>query len=346
MHKRHLSPPAFLFSWIFTFILCLTFAPQVKAQDPHFSQFYAAPFSINPAFQGTAPALGKFSFNFRSQWPKVPGEFVTYQTGYEQRFENSGSSLGGWAQLDQAGSAGVQAIQLHLIYAYDLPLSEETAIKAALQLGYGNRNLNHFQLLFGDQLSPFGATGNGTAETGLENINVHYLDVGTGFLLYSENFWAGISGQHLNRPNQSLTEEEDRLPMKISVHAGYKFVNYLPGRSRTKGYSMALNPAIYYSRQGDFQQLDIGANGFIDPVILGLWYRGLPIQSSNNGALVLMGGFRYRGFRFLYSYDTPLGEFATNTGGAHEISTTIELVEIKKRRRRRNRRPSFPSLVN
>ena len=58
--------------------------------------------------------------------------------------------------------------------------------------------------------------------------------------------------------------------MKFSIHTGYKIPIYRPGESRKEGnYSMAINPALYYSQQGDFKQLDAGANLYIDPVIFG-----------------------------------------------------------------------------
>ncbi|NJO03895.1 MAG: type IX secretion system membrane protein PorP/SprF, partial [Bacteroidia bacterium] len=95
------------------------------------------------------------------------------------------------------------------------------------------------------------------------------------------------------------------------------------------------------------RQLDIGANGYLDPVLLGLWYRGVPIQESNNGALAMMAGFKYRQLQFLYSYDLPLSNFVSITGGAHEFSLILLLgdEDLGRRSRRRNSIPYFPSLT-
>ncbi|NJL11907.1 MAG: PorP/SprF family type IX secretion system membrane protein [Microscillaceae bacterium] len=310
----------FLF-WGLSYPLC--------GQDAHFSQFYAAPLSLNPALAGLSPDA-RFAFNFRSQWPKLPGEFVSYQLAYDQGFTEARNGLGLLLQLDRAGSAGVRSLNAQVMYAYTLAF-EQFAVRAGLSLGYGNRNLDYFQLVFGDQLTNLGLNGQPTLENGLENINVNYWEVGTGLLFYTENFWFGVAGHHLNQPNQSLGNDNDPLPRKISVQAGYKFIRYRPGRNRRDGYDFALMPAVYYSQQGDFRQLDLGANVFLSPVIFGLWYRGVPVSQSYNGALVAMSGFKYQGFRFLYSYDLPMGRFASATGGAHEISLALQLGEWEKK---------------
>jgi type IX secretion system PorP/SprF family membrane protein len=318
-----------------------------QAQDTHFSQFFASPLYVNPAFTGTTPQ-GRFTFNYRTQWPNLPGEFVTYQVGYDQSFDKSRSSLGAYAILDKAGSAGVRSTHINVIYAYTLPLGQDIALKSGFQMGYGSRTLDYYKLVFGDQLTETGLTKSFSEENGLENLNINYLDASAGFLLYGEKFWMGVSGQHLNRPNQSITEIPEKLSMKLSFHAGYKLVKYGHGRNKRDGYSMALNPAIFYSRQGNYQQLDIGANGFIDPLILGFWYRDVPIQKTYNGAVVLMTGVFYNGFQFLYNYDIPVGRFAGITGGAHEISLYIQVGDLQTRQkyRRKGKMPFFPDLIH
>ncbi|WP_417266065.1 type IX secretion system membrane protein PorP/SprF, partial [Brumimicrobium sp.] len=47
------------------------------AQDPQFSQFYANPIYLNPAFAGSH-GCPRFAVNYRNQWPALSGTFVTY----------------------------------------------------------------------------------------------------------------------------------------------------------------------------------------------------------------------------------------------------------------------------
>ncbi len=46
------------------------------AQDPEFTQFYANPLYLNPAFAGTA-RCPRICLNYRNQWPGITGTFVT-----------------------------------------------------------------------------------------------------------------------------------------------------------------------------------------------------------------------------------------------------------------------------
>ena len=45
----------------------------LKAQDPQFTQFYANPLYLNPAFAGTA-RCPRICMNYRNQWPNLSFE--------------------------------------------------------------------------------------------------------------------------------------------------------------------------------------------------------------------------------------------------------------------------------
>src|SRR5436190_15515671 len=49
----------------------------LKAQDPHFSQFFASPLTLNPAFTGKFSGSWRLSANHRDQWPSIPKAYVT-----------------------------------------------------------------------------------------------------------------------------------------------------------------------------------------------------------------------------------------------------------------------------
>src|SRR6185295_17434324 len=56
------------------------------AQDPEFTQFYANPLYLNPAFAGTA-RCPRICLNYRNQWPGISGTYVTYSASYDQHFD-------------------------------------------------------------------------------------------------------------------------------------------------------------------------------------------------------------------------------------------------------------------
>src|SRR3982751_3235683 len=55
----------------------LLLAVMVKAQDPHFSQFFASPLTLNPAFTGKFSGSWRLDANHRDQWPSIPKAYET-----------------------------------------------------------------------------------------------------------------------------------------------------------------------------------------------------------------------------------------------------------------------------
>ena len=64
----------------------------LMAQDPHFTQFYAVPTYLSPAFAGTT-VQSRFALQFRDQWPAIPGAFVSYAFAADQ-YLSAGWNMG------------------------------------------------------------------------------------------------------------------------------------------------------------------------------------------------------------------------------------------------------------
>lgn len=309
--------------------LCIgaLFCGKAWAQDPLFTQFYAAPLYLNPAFAGST-GEGRIIANYRNQWPGIDANFVTYAASYDQYFARIRSSFGAIIKRDEQGggsTAPLISTDASLIYAYMIPLNDKFVVQAGLSAGYGFRDLNFNRFIFGDQLSDDGPTGGGTTEAFL-NERRGYFDSGTGLVLYSNQLWVGVSLAHLNSPNLSFTGETDFLPRRFSAHAGYKipFKKLPPGWKRERDES--ITPAIMYLSQGAWDQLSIGSYINFEPLVFGVWYRGIPLKATefrgvNQDALAFELGFQLDNLSIGYSYDYTVSRLSNvNTLGAHEIS--------------------------
>src|SRR5690606_39441451 len=84
----------------------------LKAQDPEFSQYYAAPLYLNPAFSGTS-VDHRFIANYRNQWPNIPHAFETYAFSYDYNLDIHNSGLGLLLTTDKAGTANLQSTQFN-----------------------------------------------------------------------------------------------------------------------------------------------------------------------------------------------------------------------------------------
>ncbi|MEX2566596.1 MAG: type IX secretion system membrane protein PorP/SprF, partial [Cyclobacteriaceae bacterium] len=53
---------------IFILLFCFFLGSSVFGQDFHYTQFYAAPLNLNPAFTGAMETM-RIGANYRKQWP-------------------------------------------------------------------------------------------------------------------------------------------------------------------------------------------------------------------------------------------------------------------------------------
>lgn len=309
------------------------------AQDPQFSQYYAAPLYLNPAFTGTSEDH-RFIANYRNQWPNAARGFVTYAFSYDVNLNHYNSGVGFLATVDQAGTAGMRSSQLNFLYSYKWSVSNKWVVSAGLNFGYAFRSIDLNRLIFGDQLQ-FDSDGNvPTDDQALFNLgNTQYFDFNSGVLAYNKNFWFGFSASHLNTPNRSLINQEAEVPLKTSFHGGVRIPLY--GGPFKKEHISVLAPSFVYKKQGRFDQLDIGVHFLYDPIMLGVWYRGIPLQQNvmdniSQDAMVVILGFQFEKLELGYSYDFTVSELGPISGGAHEVAVKYKLqmaTQVKTKRK-------------
>ena len=310
---------------LLAFLGSMTVLLQAHAQDPQFSQWFAAAQYLNPALTGNTHQ-DRIALNYRLQWPSVRPGYETFMAAYDHRFSTVNAGMGGMVLRDKAGTSGLTSTTVGLSYSYEARINYRRAIRGGLRIGYTMRGVDPSGYLFADQV-----VRDNAAQTIEPNLiqQVNYLDLAGGFMYYSEKFWAGVSMNHLNRPNMSLmVDGEARLQARTSVNVGYRFG--IDGRHISKSETR-MTIATHYKMQGKWDQLDLG--WYIDHGQLtgGLWYRGLPIAKAykqgygNNDAVVVMMGYQTESqLRFVYSYDVTISKLTYKSGGSHEISLIYE----------------------
>ena len=303
----------------------------VTAQDPQFSQFYAAPLYLNPAFAGSTQQ-GRVGMNYRNQWPAIDANFTTISAFADFYIEDKNSGVGALLTRDYVGIVGLQSISFALQYAYQLKLTKEWSFRPGVQVGIINRSINFGSLTFGDQFDPStGTITKGTAEALNTGQSKFFPDISFGGLFFSKNAWLGVAAHHITQPNQSILGSKDNLDMKVSVHGGYK-IFFRPGMLGTGVFARprerSIAPVAQYRHQGLSDQMDVGMYYTFEPLIIGTWYRGIPFKSvngfANNESVVLLVGLTLKGEKDIlnigYSYDFTISKLGPGSGGAHEFS--------------------------
>ena len=318
---------------LFTYLLLMTGLIS-KAQDPQFTQYFANSLYLNAAFTGTS-IQSRIVLDTRVQWPSIPGAFQTYSASYDQFFSKIKSGFGINVYYDRAGTGGLSTTNARLYYAYEIKINRKLFIRPGIEAGYVFRAINISKLTFGDQLQ----TDNPISGEIISDQAVQYMDLGAGALLYSPKYWFGFAVHHINTPNQSFMNENSPLPIKFSVHGGYRFT--IGGKHLIDRNYLFIS--ALYRAQGKFDQLDLGLNYEHNQLTFGIWYRGLPIAYSQTAgisrdAVSLLIGYSQSGLSFAYSYDITISKLGLNTGGSHELTVIYEWANRKNKRLTRRRR--------
>jgi len=309
-------------------------ATLLKAQDPQFTQFYASPMYLNPAFTGVTYEH-RFVANYRNQWPGVKTAYQTYMASYDYNMSDLNSGIGFTVMQDRAGTAGLTHTQIGASYAYHFKINKFAEIRAGANLSYNMKRIDFSKLRFNDQI----ATGSSSSVESTNYEKLNFMDFAAGALLNSTEYWLGLSAKHLTQPNSSLTGDKVPLPLSISLHGGYRFIIEQKTRNDLRRY---LSPAFNYRHEAKYDQLDIGLYYFHLPLNVGIWYRGLPFKKyaatyANRESIALLIGFDLspKSIRCGYSYDLTVSRLGVSSSyGAHEISIIYEIAKKKKRNKR------------
>ena len=198
-------------------LFSLGISENLFAQDPEFTQFYANPLYLNPAFAGTA-RCPRVNLNYRNQWPAISGTYVTYSASYDQHFDALAGGLGLLVTNDKAGQGTLTTTNVAAMYSYQLNINREFSMKFGFQAAYFQKSIDWSKLTFGDMIDERrGFVYNTNEVPGLSKKS--NVDLSVGLLGYSKRYFFGFAAHHLTQPDEGLIGPS-KLPMKITGHAG------------------------------------------------------------------------------------------------------------------------------
>mgnify|MGYP000866841817 CR=1 FL=1 len=336
------------------------------AQDPGFSQYYAAPMYLNPAYAGDKQDLN-ISINSRtftnsqianynliqiSSIIPIETPFLYKTNTAPDHFSGGGISL----YRESTGAEGeLNTLGLLGTLAHSIQVDRQHYVALGLQGGciYKKQGDN---FKWGSQYSEnFGYDPSIIPSVdGLANLYTVFPTFNVGamyfynsgivedyFKKHDFDAYAGIAVYNVNRPNQSFFEQTDaRLPMHYKVNAGLKY-------HATKQF--ALFPTFLYSSQNLNNQFNFGmyanirtvktieAKKSVVNIIAGLWYR---VWDS----YITTIGFTWYDFKFALSYDLNASnlEYNNRGKGATEVSLKYS-IPSKNRGDRYSRGLMYPS---
>jgi len=313
-------------------IMCVS-----KAQDPNFSQFFASPLTLNPAFTGKFDGIFRVAGNYRNQWPSINNAFVTktasadfhLMKGYLSDIDRWG--IGGLFMSDQNGNGALTTNQFSLSTAYHKGLDEDGyhQIGVGFQGSYTDKRLDVYKLDFEDELTALGFTGTTSEIFPQSNLTVKYVDINAGVLYNGStngynNFYLGASMYHINRPKETFQGGQFYLNSRTTIMGG--------GRLPTNQFN-AFHFSANYSFQANANNLMFGGAYAMNlnydeenpvNVYMGAWAR----FNNVTDALIPYVGLEFGDVQLGVTYDVNVSSLkpASNMRGGVEIS----LIYIKK----------------
>lgn len=267
--------------------LSFCFAAAAHAQDPHFTQFSAAPFTVNPAYAGVFKGVARVMSNYRQQWANLVDPFTTATIAgdikigsYDPEGGQHPLNLGFQLMQDKSMAGAFKSSYAGMMASYHVKLddADNQSLGAGLSINYGNRRIDFSDISFDRQFASGGynlSLPNG--EAAMQNMKP-FVSVGAGLLFRLTNpisgtfFDVGFSGYHFNKPVQTvMSDPKQVLPIRWSGQASFQ--QYMSDVS-------LLNIKALYQKQAEVSYFLAGfsvARLFGDEeqhmVGAGLWYR-------------------------------------------------------------------------
>ena len=314
---------------------CLLFvAPNLQAQDIHFSQFNQAPLLINPALTGLFNGDQRAFVHYRNQWKEF-APFKTYSLSVDaglmkKKMKKKYIGAGLYIFQDIVGNSNMKTTQVHLSISSIIEINKEQAISAGLRGGFGQNTMDEDNLQWGTNYTSMGYMEGPSGEEGrFENFGFGDFSAGLTWnygssetnISKNNHFGAkaGIALFHINAPSQG--EFEEKLKREFITH-GSAYIGL-------GGTPLALLPSVIFILQGDLKQLHAGSmlrymireesryTGFLKETSasIGVFYRA-------GDAIIPAFRMEYGNYSIGISYDintSPLKE-ASNGKGGMEIS--------------------------
>ena len=281
------------------------------AQDPHFSQFFASPLTINPANTGNFSGSLRAALNSRTQLPEFNNPYATKTLSLDAPIlkkyikEDDKLSVGLLILSDQSGNKLLNDNNIAASVSYSKALDENAnhSIALGFQVNYSMYRFDPLKANFEDQLTAGGFTGTSAEMILGNNFTKNTTDINAGILYTgstSDNniFYVGASYYHFAKPTVGFITPTYFTNSRINIHGGAYF---------SLSDAASLHTSFQYQKQGQTNELLVGGafsyylgteNGL--ELYAGLWSR---VKES----MIPYVGLEWNHIRAGFTYDMAAG---------------------------------------
>ncbi len=281
------------------------------AQDPHFSQFFASPLTINPANTGNFSGSLRAALNSRTQLPEFNNPYATKTLSLDAPIfkkyikEDDKLSVGLLILSDQSGNKLLNDNNIAASVSYSKALDENAnhSIALGFQVNYSMYRFDPLKANFEDQLTAGGFTGTSAEMILGNNFTKNTTDINAGILYTgstSDNniFYVGASYYHFAKPAVGFITPTYFTNSRINIHGGAYFA---------LSDAASLHTSFQYQKQGETNEFLVGGafsyylgteNGL--ELYAGLWSR---VKET----MIPYVGLEWNHIRAGFTYDIAAG---------------------------------------
>ncbi len=320
----------------FTYFLPLfftLFTARVLAQDVSFSQPYAQPLYLNPAYSGVEQ-FSRVGAGFRYQWGQLGAPYTTYALYADHYFDEWSSGVGIMAVSDRQPNGALLQTSLGASYAYNLRLAQETFVRFGLQALLGLTAIRPASLVFPDMLDEYGNPV-GAAEAYAAEQKA-YFDMAVGAVFSHRMLYAGVALQHLmGRPEQQVMGQPVGVPRKLTLHGGLNIPIGLRRqfagsyRGELTG-SLTISPSVICLFQDDYKNYAVGSYLNLKGFSAGFFYKSEMASSASFFSLSAGYGGRTWGFMYTFDFGRLSREAKVYAANTHEFSLMFKIQNLSR----------------
>ncbi len=322
------------------FIFALKFA---NAQEPAFSQFYAAPLFLNPAMAGGDDNLSA-GFNLKTNTNKQLFPYSLSQFTFMVPVRiNSRTTVDKYAKNGYIGGLGLtffnesmgdanelKTTGVSLSTAYFLQVGMSHYLSFGLQFAMIQRTIDYNKLTWGSQYdADMGYNTSITPSFSIDKQKILYPAINFGMTWYHNlqnfrlfqnspvSFFSGVAISNLNKPDMSFNQSvASTVPMLFKLHGGFNFEvndyfevlpNYLLMYQNKENHVNIGTYIVYYFNGKKTE-------GF--KFQLGSWYR-------LGDSYIASVGCEMKNIVLGISYDLNLSGFQYNNKGVRTVEVSV-----------------------
>ena len=350
-----LKPVLMLKIHTFCLMVFLLSTTLLTAQDPSFSQFYAAKAYLNPALAAYEQGV-TVNTSYRRQWSSIPNSYQTLLLSTEWREKNWG--FGVLAGQDTEGVGRLTTTELSVVANRQFICSDKSIFMLGVQMSpFLRREMNTQNLIFSDQLDPILGVVLPIQQP-LDNLRSTAMDISFGSAfrttlktIFKKDFrlMGGFSVHRLMKPRESVLGVQMQLtPIRMAGHLGLEVPIIGYGRAHREKWLYWM-PTIRYDLQKRMDLMTIGSFFIFDnDFFFGAFYQNNFNKEvkKNTDAFVLQIGYQIaltkdKTLQMSFSYDANRGGIGNGSGGVYEVHTTFNFGDTQFSKK--GRKPGMPS---